>query len=153
MKLTKGLSICLAVVVGFLSSLQGETRVNLEDPQVIKQQTEDAVTFAAMLDPWRNAIEKYSEKNNIDLKIKCKTCGERVLTLGEFDGGLFAWLIKGIADGHEAFEKVKALADEYIKLFSNGASSEEIINFMLKTSNDMKDFCMGCHGVEWEKIA
>ena len=153
MKLAKVLSICLAGVVGFLISLQGETRVNLDDPQVIKQQTEDAMTFGAMIDPWKNAIEKYSEKNNIDLQIKCKSCGERVLSLGEFDGGLFAWLIKGIAGGHEEFEKVKALAEEYIKLFLNNASSEEVINFMLKTSNDMKEDCMSCHGVEWEKIA
>lgn len=154
-KLTKELSICLAMVVGFLNSLQGETQVNLEDPQVIKQQTEDAVTFAAMLDPWRNAIEKYSEKNNStcfnDLKIKCKSCGVRVLTLGEFNGSLLAWLIKGIAGGHEAFEKIKELANEYIKLFSTSASSEEFINFMLNASNGMKEVCASCHGVEWEK--
>jgi hypothetical protein len=152
MKLAKELSICLAVVIGFSSSLQGETQVNLEDPQVIKQQAEDAITFAAMIDPWKSAIEKYSEKNNIDLQIKCKNCGERVLTLGEFDCSLMVWLINGIAGGHGAFEKVKALEEEYIKLFLNSASSEEVINFMLKTSNDMKEFCMGCHGAEWEKV-
>lgn len=153
MKLTKELSICLSVVVGFLGSLQGENRVNLDNPQVIKQQTEDVMEFVAIAEPWGNAIAEYSQKNGLDLKIKCKSCTERVLSIGEFNGCLLAWVTKAIPDGHEAFEKVKKLAEEFIKLLSSNASTEELINFMLKTSNDMKQVCTGCHGVEWEKIA
>lgn len=152
MKFTKGLSICWAVV-GFLSSLQGETRVNFEDPQVIKQQMEDTMAFIAMVDSWKDATEKYSQKNDINLKIKCKNCTDGVLSLGEFDGCLLAAITKAISDGHDAFGKIKKLVEEFIKLLSNNASSEELINFMLKTSNDIKQFCFCCHGVVWGKIA
>ncbi|MFH0898072.1 MAG: hypothetical protein V1855_00665 [bacterium] len=151
MKFLKGFSICFAIIVGLLSSLQGENQVNLEDPQVIKQQTEDVMAFAAMIDPWKNAIVKYSEKNGFDFGIKCKNCAEGVLLLGEFDGCLLAWITKAIPDGHDAFEKIKVLVEAFIKLLSDNASSEELINFMLKTSNDIKQFCFRCHGVEWKK--
>ena len=106
--------------------MYGNDRVNLNDPQVIKQQTEDAQTFLSMIDPWRNAIEKYAKKNDVNLEIRCKNCTTRHLSLGEFDGGLFAWTIKAIAVGHDEFEKIKTLLGKYITLFEDNASSEEL---------------------------
>ncbi len=153
MKFENSIFTCCALMALFLGFLQCENLVDLNDPQVIKQQTEDVATFASMVTSWKNAIEKYSQKNNIDLEIKCKNCDQRVLSLGEFDGCLLAWIIKAISDGHDAFEKNKAIAEAFIKLLSDNASAEELINFMLKTSNDMKQVCTNCHGVIWEKIA
>jgi len=153
MKFTKWLSICLSVGVVFLTSLQGKKQVNLDDPQVIKQQTEDVMEFVAISEPWGNAISEYSQKNGLDLKIQCKNCEEKELNIGEFNGCLIAWVIKAIPDGHEAFEKVKKLADEFIRLLSSNASDEELTNFMLKASNDMKQACSYCNGVEWGKSA
>ena len=50
MKLKKGLFVCLVIFAGFLSSLQCEKQVNLDDPQVIKQQTEDVMAFVSVDD-------------------------------------------------------------------------------------------------------
>jgi hypothetical protein len=153
MKFSKRLSICLVAVVGFLGSLQGENQVKLDDPQVIKQQAEDLMEFIAIADPWGNAIAEYSRKNGLELKIRCKNCTENELNIGEFNGCLIAWVSKAILGGHETFKQVKTLADEFIRLLSSNASTKELENFMLKASNDMKQVCSNCHGVEWEKVA
>ena len=153
MKFKKGLLICCASIVGFLSFLYSNNRVVIDDPQIVKQKTEDVATFVAMVDPWKNAIEKYAQKNAIVPKIKCKNCAERALSLYEFDGCLLAWIIKAIPDGHDAFAKNKMLVEEFVKLLSDNASVEELMNFMLKASNNMKQVCTHCHGVVWEKIA
>jgi hypothetical protein len=150
---TKSLSICLAVIVVFLSSLQGGNQVNLDDPHVIKQQMEDGMVLLSFVDSWKNVGEKYFQKNGADQKIKCKTCAERFLSIGEFEGCLVAWAIKAIAAGHNEFEKIKTFMEEYVRVLSADASAEELTTFMLKTSNDMKEVCMGCHGIVWERIA
>ncbi len=151
MKIQKGVLICFTMVVGFLSSLYSESRIIIDDPHVVKQQMEDAVVFDSLLHLWKKAIEKYSQKNAIDFKIKCKNCAERFITLCEFSGGLLAWIIKAIPAGHDEFEKIKTVAEAFIKLLSDDASAEELINFMLNASNDMKQVCTHCHGVVWEK--
>ncbi len=151
MKIAKELSICLTVVIGFLSSLQGENQFTLDNPQVIKQQAEDLMEFIAIADPWGNAIAEYSRKNGLDLKIKCKKCTENELNIGEFNGCLLAWVSKAIRSGHETFKQVKMLADEFIRLLSSNASAEELTTFMFKASNDMKQVCSNCHATEWEK--
>ncbi len=150
MKLTK--SICCVIVCGFLSALQAANQVSFGDQQIIKQQAEDLMEFVAIADPWGNAIAEYSRKNGIDLKIKCKICTDKDLNIGEFDGCLLAWVSKAILGGHGTFKKVKALVDDFIRLLSSNASSEELINFMLNASNDMAQVCSHCHGVEWQKI-
>ena len=103
MKLTKGLSICLAFAIVSLSSLQGENQVKLDDQQVIKQQAEDLMEFVAIADSWGNAIAEYSRKNGLNLKIRCKDCTEEELNIGEFNGCMLAWVSKAILGGHEAF--------------------------------------------------
>lgn len=152
MKFEKLRLICFLVSAFFLSPLQSDNQVDLNDPNVIKQQTEDTSTFVSIVNVWEHAREKYFQKNDINPEIKCKNCTEGILSLGEFDGCMLAWIIKAIPDGHDAFEKIKQCVEVYIKLFSDNASSEELINFMLKTSNEMKQICTHCHGVVWEKI-
>ncbi|MFA6527040.1 MAG: hypothetical protein WCT20_01310 [Candidatus Babeliales bacterium] len=152
MKIENRVLVCCAAVGLFLTSLYGNDRVNLNDPQVIKQQTEDVMAFVAISGPWRDTIEKYVQKNGINLEIKCKNCTTRRLSLGEFDGCLLAWITKAISDGHEAFQKNKILVERFLKLLSDDAPSEELIVFMVNVSNDMKEECSHCHGVVWEKI-
>lgn len=152
MKIQKVFFVCFTVTLGFLGSLHSENRIVVDDPQVVKQHVENVMACISIIPLWKNAIEKYSQNNCTDIKIKCKNCAERFLSLGEFSGCLLAWVIKAIPAGHDEFEKIKTLAEAFIKLLSDNASAEELINFMLNTSNDMKQVCTNCHGVVWERM-
>lgn len=149
MKFSNKFSICFAIL-GCLSSLHGDNQVS-HDPLLIQQQTEDTLAFLTLVDPWKKATEAYEQKNDINFCVTCKICKQETLSLGEFNGYLMAWLIKAVPVGHDAFEKIKKLVDEFIILLSNNASAETLTMFMLTTLNDMKQECVRCHGIAWEK--
>lgn len=160
MKFVKNFSICFAIII-FSGSLHGSApslnkdqinQVNLEDPKVIQQQEENVMAFVALVEPWKNASNAYDQKNDTNFAIKCKKCNQGMLSLGEFDGYLLGWITKAIPFGHDEFEKIKTLINEYIKLLSTNASSDELLTFMITTSNDMKAMCCYCHGTTWEKM-
>jgi hypothetical protein len=156
MKFEKNIFISLAIVIGLLSSLHGNNQIVLgntqTNAQIEKEQIQDSAVLVFTLGELNNASNSYFQKHDSDLKIKCKNCIERKLTIGEFEGCLMAWVIKALADSHNVFEKTKKILDRYIKLLSEDASAEQLIIFMLNTANDMKQQCFHCPGTSWEKI-
>ncbi|MCF7799990.1 hypothetical protein K9L05_03990 [Candidatus Babeliales bacterium] len=135
----------------FLFSLQGVDKVITQDEK--EQQIENALILTSSIGLLTNVSEKYFQKNNSNIKIRCKNCKKRELSIGEFEGCLIAETIKAIADGVESFSKTKIFLDNYIKLLSDDVACEKLLDFMLDTSNNMKQNCTNCYDCVWEKIS
>jgi hypothetical protein len=159
MKILKCLLICFVIVTFLESKIQEDISLLLESfkPQTEteKQQMENSIAFATLLDPWQDAALEYFKKNNTDdIVIKCKHCDDGELCLGFFNGCLMAEFAKAVAAKRDEFERIKKIVAEFSNLFSSNASSKKLINFMLKTSNDgIKQPCPQCDCVGWKKMA
>ena len=135
----------------FSFSLQSDNSVIINNKE--EQQMENALILVSSIDLLTNVSEKYFQKHDSNIKIKCKSCKKRELSIGEFEGCLLAEIIKALADGAEKFSKTKILLDNYIKLLSDDVACDKLLDFMLDTSNNMKQNCTNCPGFVWEKIS
>jgi len=100
--------------------------------------------------------EKYFKNNSIDPQIKCGKCTTKLLGLSEFEGGLLGWSLKKIAENmmdHEQYENIKLLLDACLEVVSGG-SLPDIINYMVRVSNETKQVCTDClgHSDSWKRI-
>jgi|GEM_PF-6302034 hypothetical protein len=163
MKFNRNISIMFFVSVCFLFSLQGKEQVVINDqeivppnadfvdPKVLTQQFEDSLAFYNLMEPLNNVLSDYDEKNEYDFEIVCKKCKEGSVPFSQFSGHLLAWALKAFPDGHDAFENVKKLVEQFITLLTKNASEEELTTFMVETTNSLKFACQHCHGEVWEK--
>jgi hypothetical protein len=149
MSFIKWVFVCF-VACDFSSSLQSVNKFEHEG-QHTKGQVQNACELLSLTDSLTNAHQKYFQKNNAPIKIKCKQCHERELSINEFEGGLMGWALKAITKEDNQFEKIKSIFDKCIELLSKNATSAEIVSFMVNVSNDMKQICSYCHGTEWER--
>ncbi len=154
MKLNKNVFVGCATICIFLGSLQSNIQVShIQDneSQIKKDPTENTFLLSSVLDQLTKAHEKCPLKDTSELKIKCKNCSIRILSLSEFEGGLIGWALKSLGIDDE-FEKIMVFFDCWIKLLSEGASASELVDFMLTVSNEMRQICSHCHDVVWEKV-
>ncbi|MFH1643636.1 MAG: hypothetical protein ABIA74_00475 [bacterium] len=152
MKFKNNVFICFFLISSFIAFLRCNEQIFLGDLQVKNDASENAFVLISVLDQLTKAHEKYPSKDTSELKIKCKNCVTRELSLYEFEGGLIGWALKSLGSDDEEFEKIKMLLESWIKLLSDEVLSSEILDFMLTVSNDMKQVCSNCHGVVWEKV-
>ncbi|MFA5306137.1 MAG: hypothetical protein WC365_01670 [Candidatus Babeliales bacterium] len=124
---------------------------NNTDGQCAKEQIENAQSLFSLVDSLTTMHQKYFQKNTVNLKIRCAQCHTREISVNEFEGGLIGWTLKVVTEDKAQFEKIKLIFTDYIKLLSEEASSAEILNFMLKISNEMNQICSHCHGTAWER--
>ena len=58
--------------------------------------------------------------------------------------------LKNIVDGKDNFAETKLLLDDCLKVVSEGSYSD-IINYMIRVSNEIKQICSHCHCDTWAK--
>ena len=154
MKLKKNVFICCALICIYWGFLQGNIQVcSVQDneSQNKKDPTENTFLLFSVLNQLTKTHEQYPLKDANEVKIKCKNCGTRELSLHEFEGGLIGWALKSLGSDDQEFGKIKILLEDWIKLLTDRASASELVSFMLTVSNDMKQVCSNCHGIVWEK--
>lgn len=133
----------------FCSSLQGND-VMPDDTQVHTRSVEDdAFKVISYLSLFASAHEEYLAKGNADPAIICSKCGTKILDLGEFEGGLIAIALKNLTK----FQEMQLLFDDYVNLLSKGIPAD-IIRYMVRTSNDLKQACSHCgeQGCSWKEL-
>ena len=113
-------------------------------------QTLEIVSYFSSVE---TAYEKYMQKNDTEPLIKCAKCTTDIkyLSIGELTGGLIGRTLKDISEGKNNFDKTKLALDNLIKKLSEG-SYPDIINEMIRISNEAEQSCSHCHNNSWEKI-
>lgn len=152
MRLKNNVFICFIMGIWLLTFLHGTDKNTCDSQYHTKDATTKAYTIRCALESLTNAYKKCTKKNLILSKIKCKNCTTKILSYAEFEGGLIGLGLKYIADESDNFSKIKLLLDKCVEFLLKDASSSELINFMLQTSNDIQQKCSHCQGVSWEKI-
>lgn len=133
----------------FCSSLRSNHHMH-DDMQVSTRSVEDdALTAISYLSLFASAHEEYLAKGNTEPAIICNKCGTKILGLGEFEGGLIAIALKNL----KKFNQIQLLFDDYLKLLSKGIPAD-IIRYMVRTSNDLKQACSHCgqQGCSWKEL-
>ena len=107
-------------------------------------------TLVSYLSLLGDAYKKYMQHANIEPKITCKSCKQKQLDLGEFEGALVGKGLKDLAGGLETFEKSKKNLDGCMHVLSHG-SYQAIVDYMVLIANEIKYPCSLCHDALWEQ--
>jgi len=156
MKFNKSISICWVIITVFLSALPGHTQdVTNDNLHAHKRllEFEDSMVIASFLLLSKDAHEEYLKKYKVEPQITCKKCTTKLLNLYELEVGLFAWALKVGAENTVNFEKIKLTLYDCLKVVSERSSSE-VIDYMVRISNETKQLCSDCHSRSdsWDKV-
>jgi|GEM_PF-5936787 hypothetical protein len=141
-----GFLIPAIIVVSSLQSNHGmpdDTQVNTRSVE------DDALKAISYLSLFASAHEEYLAKGNAEPAIICSKCGTKILDLGEFEGGLIGIALRDLTK----FQAMQLLFDDYLKILSKGIPAD-IIRYMVRTSNDVKQACSHCgqQGCSWQEL-
>lgn len=146
MKTSNKVSIYFIVALVFLGSLQGNNQPTHNTPNAHTRSTEeDIFSIIDYLSLFTQAHEQYLQKNNVEPKITCHKCSDKLLDLGEFCGSLVGIALKDMVNGKNNFNETKTILDGCLNVIFSGSCSD-IINYMIRISNETKQACPGCCG-------
>lgn len=138
----------LVPAIIFFSSLQSND-VAPNDMLYTHSAEDDALRVVSYLSLFASAHEEYLRKGNAEPAIKCNKCGTKILNLGEFEGSLVGIALLDLTN----FKQMQLLFDEYLKILSEGIPAN-ILRYMVRISNDIKQVCSHCHehGSSWTAL-
>ena len=149
MQMKKKAFVFLIPATIFFSSVQSN-HVMPDDMQMSTRSVEDdAFKAISYLSLFTSAHEEYLAKGNAEPAIICNKCGTKILDLGEFEGGLIGIALRDLTK----FQQMQLVFDDYLEILSKGIPAD-IIRYMVRTSNDIKQACSHCgeRGCSWKAL-
>ncbi len=149
MQMNKKAFYFLIPAIMVVSSLQSK-HVMHDDTQVYTRSVVgDALRAIYYLSLFASAHEEYLAKGNAEPAIICNQCGTKILDLGEFEGGLVGIALRDLTK----YQEMQLLFDDYLKILSKGIPAD-IICYMVRTSNDLKQACSHCgeRSCSWKEL-
>jgi hypothetical protein len=139
----------LIPAIMFCSSVQSNDVLPDDVPVHTRSVEDDALRAISYLSLFASAHEEYLAKGNAEPAIICSKCGTKILDLGEFEGGLIGIALRDLTK----FQEMQLLFDDYLKILSKGIPAD-IIRYMVRTSNDIKQACSHCgqQGCSWQEL-